>query len=42
MSNDFENKHRASRALKAFEANPEINIFSKEFITNEAKKMFWT
>lgn len=40
MSDDFENELRASRALKAFEANPEINIFSEEFITNEAKKIF--
>lgn len=42
MSDDFENELRASRALKAFEANPEINIFSEEFITNEAKKIFGT
>lgn len=41
MSDDFENKLRASRALKVFEANPEINIFSEEFITNEAKEIFW-
>lgn len=42
MSDDFENEFRASRALKAFEANPEINIFSEEFITNETKKIFGT
>lgn len=40
MSDDFENELRASRALRAFEADPEINIFSEEFITNEANQMF--
>lgn len=42
MSDDFENELRASRALRAFEANPEINIFSEEYITNEAKNIFET
>lgn len=40
MSDDFENELRASRALRAFEADPEMNIFSKEFITNEANNIF--
>ena len=42
MSDDFENELRASRALRAFEADPEINIFSEEYITNEAKTIFRT
>ncbi len=42
MSDDFENELRASRALRAFEADPEINIFSEEYVTNEAKKIFRT
>lgn len=40
MSDDFENELRASRALRAFEADPEINIFSEEYVTNEAKTIF--
>ena len=40
MSDDFENELRASRALRAFEADPEMNIFSEEFITNEANQIF--
>lgn len=40
MSDDFENELRASRALRAFEADPEANIFSEEYVTNEAKKIF--
>lgn len=40
MSDDFENEIRASKALRAFEANPEDNIFSDDFVTNEANRMF--
>ena len=38
----FRAKMSASRAVQAFKANLEIDIFSKEYVTNEAKKLFGT
>lgn len=40
MCDDEENALRASRALRAFEADIEENIFSEEFIRKEAEMLF--
>ena len=40
MADDEENALRASRALRAFEADVEENIFSEEFVKNEAQSIF--
>ena len=40
LSDDEENALRASRALRAFEADIEKNIFSEEFVKKEASSIF--
>ena len=40
MADDEENALRASRALRAFEASIEENIFSEEFVKKEASSIF--
>lgn len=40
MCDDEENALRASRALRAFEASIEENIFSEEFVEKEASSIF--
>lgn len=40
MCDDEENALRASRALRAFEAGIEENIFSEEFVKKEASSIF--
>jgi hypothetical protein len=38
MMDDIETQERIARAIVAFEADPEIEIFSKEFIEKEIMK----
>lgn len=38
MMDDIETQERIARAILAFEADPEIEIFSKEFIEKEIMK----
>ena len=40
MCDDEENALRASRALRAFEADIDENIFSEEFVKKEASSIF--